>query len=56
VVISPTGVEVTDDGDGAAGETTGSGLRGLRERAAAAGATVVTRSLSPGVSLSGVRA
>ncbi|WP_228522404.1 sensor histidine kinase [Nocardioides islandensis] len=56
VVISPTGVEVTDDGDGAAGETTGSGLRGLRERAAAAGATVVTRSLSPGFSLSVVRA
>ncbi len=57
VVIRPSGVEVTDDGDGAPAEpTSGSGLRGLRERAAAVGATVVTRSLSPGFSLSVVRA
>ena len=56
VVISPVGVEVTDDGDGSSGESSGSGLRGLRERAAAVGATVVTRSLSPGFSLSVVRA
>ncbi len=55
VLISPTGVEVTDDGDGTRSETNGSGLRGLRERAAAVGATVVTRSLSPGFSLSVVR-
>jgi len=57
VVITPTCVEVTDDGDGAPDEvSSGSGLRGLRERAAAAGATVVTRSLTPGFSLSVVRA
>jgi two-component system sensor histidine kinase DesK len=56
VVLGPTRVEVTDDGDGApAGQSSGSGLRGLRERAAAVGATVVTRSLSPGFSLSVVR-
>jgi len=59
VVISATGVEVTDDGDGpgpdTAGRSAGSGLRGLRERAAAVGATVVTRSLAPGFSLSVVR-
>ena len=40
VVIGPTAVEVTDDGEGATGDATGSGLRGLRERAAAVGATV----------------
>ncbi|MEO6513003.1 MAG: histidine kinase, partial [Nocardioides sp.] len=57
VVIRPGGVEVTDDGDGAPTESaSGSGLRGLRERAADVGATVVTRSLSPGFSLSVVRA
>ncbi len=56
VALTPTSVEVTDDGRGAGAEATGSGLRGLRERAAAAGATVVTRSLSPGFSLSVVRA
>jgi two-component system sensor histidine kinase DesK len=56
VVIRPSGVEVTDDGDGApTGAASGSGLHGLRERAAAVGATVVTRSLSPGFSLSVVR-
>ena len=49
-------VEVTDDGRGPADEAAGTGLRGLRERAAAVGATVVTRSLSPGFSLSVVRA
>ena len=47
VALTPTSVEVTDDGRGPGDEATGSGLRGLRERAAAAGATVVTRSLSP---------
>ena len=49
---------LADDGEGASGETGqsgGSGLSGLRERAAAAGATVVTRTLSPGFSLSVVR-
>ncbi len=56
VALAPTSVEVTDDGRGAGATATGSGLRGLRERATAAGATVVTRSLSPGFSLSVVRA
>ena len=58
MTLSPTTVEVADDGEGASGETGqsgGSGLSGLRERAAAAGATVVTRTLSPGFSLSVVR-
>jgi two-component system sensor histidine kinase DesK len=56
VVIAPDRVEVTDDGDGAPADgSAGTGLRGLRERATAAGATVVTRSLSPGFSLSVVR-
>ena len=58
VTLSPTTVEVADDGEGASDETGqsgGSGLSGLRERAAAAGATVVTRTLSPGFSLSVVR-
>jgi len=58
VTLRPTTVEVADDGEGASGETGqsgGSGLSGLRERAAAAGATVVTRTLSPGFSLSVVR-
>jgi two-component system sensor histidine kinase DesK len=53
VRLSATGVEVRDDGVGAgsASDGTGSGLLGLRERAAAAGATVVTERLSPGFSL-----
>jgi two-component system, NarL family, sensor histidine kinase DesK len=52
VVIGSTAIEVSDDGLGSADEgMLGSGLRGLRERAAAVGATVVTRSLSPGFSL-----
>jgi two-component system, NarL family, sensor histidine kinase DesK len=55
VLIGPDRVEVTDDGDGATGDSLGSGLRGLRERAAAVDATVVTRSLSPGFSLSVAR-
>ncbi len=56
VVIDATAIEVSDDGLGAADEgMLGSGLRGLRERAAAVGATVVTRSLSPGFSLTVAR-
>jgi two-component system sensor histidine kinase DesK len=53
--LSPSAVQVCDDGrgpdDAAAPSVPGSGLDGLRERAAAAGATVVTRSLRPGFSL-----
>jgi two-component system sensor histidine kinase DesK len=57
--LAPASVQVCDDGVGAdataaalAGSgLAGSGLAGLRERAAAAGATVVTRSLDPGFSL-----
>lgn len=52
VRLSPSAAEVRDDGRGCAeGTQGGSGLAGLRERAAAAGATVVTRDLAPGFSL-----
>jgi two-component system sensor histidine kinase DesK len=47
-------VQVCDDGRGpdrAATAAPGSGLAGLRERAAAVGGTVVTRTLDPGFSL-----
>lgn len=60
VALTPTAAEVRDDGAGptrhhdAAG--TGSGLAGLRERAAAVGATVVTEQLDPGFVLRVVRA
>ncbi|CAI9404296.1 sensor histidine kinase [Nocardioides sp. T2.26MG-1] len=56
VRLTPTAAEVRDDGQGCPGPATGgSGLAGLRERATAAGATVVTRQLSPGFSLQVVR-
>ena len=55
VVLTPTSAEVRDDGTGAGGAGHGSGLAGLRERAATAGATVVVRPLSPGYSLQVVR-
>jgi len=48
IVLSPTCAEVRDDGTGPSGGAEGSGLVGLRERAAGAGAVVVTRSLEPG--------
>ena len=52
IVLSPAGVEIRDDGVGpGAALLEGSGLTGLRERASAAGATVTTRTLSPGFSL-----
>ena len=52
VRLSSTSVEVIDDGRGPAGAiVSGNGLLGLRERAAAVGATVVTAGLSPGFSL-----
>jgi two-component system sensor histidine kinase DesK len=52
VRLTPTSAEVADDGRGTAGPlTSGNGLLGLRERAAAAGATVVTTALEPGFSL-----
>ncbi len=54
--LSPHGVEVRDDGAGAGLELReGSGITGLRERAAAIGAVVTTRSLSPGFSLTVAR-
>jgi two-component system, NarL family, sensor histidine kinase DesK len=40
VQLSTTGIEITDDGDGASGAAGGSGLSGLRERVTAAGGTV----------------
>jgi two-component system sensor histidine kinase DesK len=52
--LSPTSVEIRDDGPACpdiAPVHEGSGLTGLRERAAAVGATVTTRTLSPGFSL-----
>jgi two-component system sensor histidine kinase DesK len=48
IVLTETSVEIRDDGSGPVGEHEGSGLTGLRERAAAVGAVVTTRSLSPG--------
>ncbi|MFC4786467.1 sensor histidine kinase [Nocardioides sp. MAHUQ-72] len=52
VRLTPTAAEVRDDGCGPHGTgKAGSGLAGLRERAAAVGATVVTRDLAPGHSL-----
>ncbi len=57
VRLGPASVEVADDGRGpAAGQAPGHGLVGLRERAAAAGATVVTTALEPGFSLKVVKA
>ena len=51
VVLTPTSVEVRDDGSGPGAAGLGSGLAGLQERAGAQGATVVTRGLNPGYSL-----
>jgi two-component system sensor histidine kinase DesK len=56
VALSPTAAEVCDDGAGPTKPGTGSGLAGLRERAAAVGATVVTEQLDPGFVLRVVRA
>jgi two-component system sensor histidine kinase DesK len=57
VRLDPTSVEVADDGRGPADAVpTGHGLVGLRERAAAVGATVVTTALEPGFSLKVVKA
>jgi two-component system, NarL family, sensor histidine kinase DesK len=55
VVLHADRVEICDDGAGTvidAGPSSGHGLIGLRERAGALGATVVTRTLDPGFSLS----
>jgi two-component system sensor histidine kinase DesK len=48
IVLSPTCAEIRDDGAGPNGSVDGSGLIGLRERAADVGAVVVTRALEPG--------
>jgi two-component system sensor histidine kinase DesK len=53
--LTAASAEIRDDGVGAPTTPAGSGLTGLRERAAAAGATLVTRQLDPGWSLSVVR-
>jgi two-component system sensor histidine kinase DesK len=48
VRLGSSGVEVSDDGAGPQGQTRpGTGLDGLRERAAASGAVLVTRTLDP---------
>ncbi|HET6152156.1 MAG TPA: sensor histidine kinase [Marmoricola sp.] len=51
VRLTPSSVEVADDGRGPSSSTPGNGLIGLRERAAAVGATVITAALEPGFSL-----
>jgi two-component system sensor histidine kinase DesK len=53
VTVDERAVEVRDDGRGPAdhGAADGHGLAGLRERASEVGATVVVRSLEPGLSL-----
>jgi two-component system sensor histidine kinase DesK len=52
VLLSPTSAEVRDDGVGPVpAGVPGSGLVGLRERAAALGARVITTDLQPGYSL-----
>ena len=57
VLLTPCSVEVADDGRGPTGsQVGGNGLHGLRERAAALGATVVTTALDPGFSLKVVKA
>ncbi|MXG88488.1 histidine kinase [Nocardioides sp. YIM 123512] len=57
VRLTPTSAEVRDDGTATPSPTGhGSGLAGLRERAADVGATVVTTHLSPGFVLRVVRA
>jgi two-component system sensor histidine kinase DesK len=56
VRLSPTSAEVRDNGTATPSPNGhGSGLAGLRERAADVGATVVTRELDPGFSLTVVR-
>jgi two-component system sensor histidine kinase DesK len=57
VLLSPDAAEVCDDGTGPnAGDGPGSGLLGLRERAATLGGRVITTDLQPGYSLRVVRA
>jgi two-component system sensor histidine kinase DesK len=51
IVLTPTSAEIRDDGRGPGSCVDGSGLTGLRERSAAAGATLITRALEPGFSL-----
>lgn len=51
VLLTAEAVEVCDDGRGPVAAGSGHGLLGLRERAAAVGATVVTTALDPGFSL-----
>ncbi len=51
VRLTPTSVEVADDGRGPDGSNPGNGLIGLRERAGALGATIVTAAADPGFSL-----
>ena len=56
VTFTPTSAEVRDDGQAdRSSDDHGYGLAGLRERAAELAATVETRELSPGFSLSVVR-
>jgi two-component system sensor histidine kinase DesK len=57
VRLTESSAEVVDDGRGpGAAPVSGNGLHGLRERASAVGATVVTTALQPGFSLKVVKA
>ena len=47
IAITPSSVTVSDDGIGPRETQPGNGLRGLQERAAAAGAVLVTKALQP---------
>jgi two-component system, NarL family, sensor histidine kinase DesK len=47
VTVTPTSVEVRDNGVGGAGDTTGNGLNGLRERVTAAGGSIQAGPVSP---------
>lgn len=48
IVLSPSQVEIRDNGQGCQVESPGSGLTGLRERAYAHAGSVTTRNLEPG--------
>lgn len=51
VILAPDRLVVCDDGQGLTGEPSGSGSDGIRERAAAAGGTVVWEDNAPGTRL-----
>jgi two-component system sensor histidine kinase DesK len=54
VLLTPRSVEILDDGRGPDKSVPGNGLVGLRERASAVGASIVTAPLQPGFSLKAI--